>query len=168
MKKAIFLDRDGVINYEKDDYIYKINDFKINQGVIETLKEFQKNEYLLIIISNQGGIAKGIYKKEDVEKLHQHLINLLKKQGITLTEIYYCPHHSDIENCICRKPDSLLIEKAIARFQINPHISFFIGNNETDCIAANKVGLNTIKINSNENIMKYCKSILNIIMPKMS
>jgi D-glycero-D-manno-heptose 1,7-bisphosphate phosphatase len=159
MKKAIFLDRDGVVNYEQSEYTYEINKFKINDGIVDSLKKFQGKKFLLIIITNQGGIAKNLYKKEDVEKIHQYLIKYLKKQGIVLTEIYYCPHHPVKENCLCRKPDSLLIEKAIARFQIAPTHSFFIGDNERDILAAKKVGLNTIRIKTNENIRKYCDSI---------
>lgn len=160
MKKAVFLDRDGVINCERGEYNYRIENFTINEGVIECLKNFQKAGFILIIISNQGGIAKGIYKKENIEQIHRYLVEVFEKQGIFLTEIYYCPHHSDIENCLCRKPDSLLIEKSIARFKINPSESFFIGDKETDVIAAKKAGLNPVMIKPNENLLKYLPEIL--------
>jgi len=160
MKKAVFLDRDGVINCERGEYNYRIENFTINEGVIECLKNFQKAGFILIIISNQGGIAKGIYKKENIEQVHRYLVEVFEKQGIFLTEIYYCPHHSDIENCLCRKPDSLLIEKSIARFKINPSESFFIGDKETDVIAAKKAGLNPVMIKPNENLLKYLPEIL--------
>ncbi|GAG05784.1 unnamed protein product, partial [marine sediment metagenome] len=159
MKKAVFLDRDGVINCERGEYNYRIENFTINEGVIECLKNFQKAGFILIIISNQGGIAKGIYKKENIEQVHRYLVEVFEKQGIFLTEIYYCPHHSDIENCLCRKPDSLLIEKSIARFKINPSESFFIGDKETDVIAAKKAGLNPVMIKPNENLLKYLPEI---------
>ena len=162
MNKAIFFDRDGVINNDKGHYyIYKIEDFKINEGIVESLKKFQENNYLLIIISNQGGISKGIYTIEQVEEVHNYLKNYLQKHNIELTEIYYCPHHSSNEKCLCRKPNTLLLEKAIARFNIDVSSSFLIGDGDRDIEAGNKIGLHTIKIETNENILKYCKLIVN-------
>src|SRR5437763_9574421 len=102
--KAVFLDRDGVINYERGEYTYLLEDFKFNEGVVEALQKLQKKNFLLIIISNQSGIAKGIYTKEQLEYLHLHIERVLKNHAIILTEIYYCPHHPDISKCICRKP----------------------------------------------------------------
>jgi D-glycero-D-manno-heptose 1,7-bisphosphate phosphatase len=153
MNKAIFLDRDGVINMERGEYTWLLEDFKFNAGLIEALKIFQEKNYMLIVISNQSGIAKGIYKKEEVEYLHLHLERTLKNQGITLTEIYYCPHHPDFGKCICRKPESQLLEKAIARFQIDPTVSYFIGDADRDVEAGKKVGVKTIKVEPNSSLM---------------
>jgi len=162
MNKAIFLDRDGVINSDVGHYyIFRKEDFIINEGIIESLKLFQEHGFKLIIISNQGGIAKGEYKKEDTEAIHQYFKNILKEKGIFIEEIYYCPHHSKIENCICRKPDSQLIEKATARFNIDIEKSFFIGDSDRDIHSAKKMKLNAIKIESNQNILDICKSIIN-------
>jgi len=161
MNKAVFFDRDGVINCERGEYNYRIENFQINKGVFLCLKELQQAGFLLIIITNQGGISKGIYTKKDVENLHQHLKKLLLKKEIKLTEIYFCPHHTDNEQCLCRKPDSLLIEKAIARYKINPSYSYFIGDKETDITAGKKAGLNTFKIEPNENLSGYTRLILN-------
>jgi len=163
MNKAIFLDRDGVINNDEGHYyVYKIEDFKINKGIINCLKELYTKNYLIIIISNQGGISKKIYTKNDVEAVHRHLISILKNEGIEISEIYYCPHHSDIEKCICRKPDNLLLEKAISRFNIDINKSLFIGDNERDILTAKKTGLKSILINSNEDISKYIDSIIKV------
>lgn len=153
-RKAVFLDRDGVINQERGDWTYLLEDFKINEGVAEALKIFQQKNYLLIIISNQSGIAKGIYKKEQTDYLHLHLERVLKNHGIVITEIYYCPHHPDISKCICRKPDSQMLEKAIARFDINASESFFIGDADRDEAAGAKTGLNTIKVEPNSSLMQ--------------
>lgn len=162
MNKAIFLDRDGVINSDVGHYyIYKVEDFKINDGIIESLQKFQEAGFLLIVISNQGGIAKGVYKKEDTDKVHQYFKNILSEKGIYIQEIYYCPHHSDIEKCICRKPDSQMIEKAIARFDIDISKSFFIGDSQRDIESAKKAKINAIKIDSNQNISDICETIIN-------
>jgi D-glycero-D-manno-heptose 1,7-bisphosphate phosphatase len=152
-RKAIFLDRDGVINQERGDWTYLLEDFKINEGVTEALKIFQQKNYLLIVISNQSGIAKGVYKQEQTEYLHLQLERNLKNHGITLTEIYYCPHHPDISKCLCRKPDSLLLEKAIARFNIDASESFFIGDAERDVAAGTKAGVKTIKVEPDSSLM---------------
>ena len=158
--KAIFLDRDGVINIERGDYTWKEEDFVINDGIIDSLFEFNKYGFLLIIISNQGGIAKELYNKNDVNKLHNFLNQELNKNQIILTDIYYCPHHPKIENCICRKPDSLMFEKAIAKYNINPSMSFMFGDKTRDIEAAEKAGINGILIEPNQNISSFCKKII--------
>ncbi|OFX20916.1 MAG: histidinol phosphate phosphatase [Bacteroidetes bacterium GWA2_31_9b] len=160
MNKAIFFDRDGVINFDPGDYTYQLDEFKINDGIIENLKRLVETGYLLIIITNQGGIAKQIYSHDNVEKIHEYLANELKKSGIELTEIYYCPHHSDVEKCLCRKPGSLFIEKAIARFNIDQKKSYMIGDKMRDVEAAENAGIKGIKVDLNENIGKYVDRII--------
>jgi len=159
MNKAIFLDRDGVINSNADHYyVYKSADFNLNQGVIETLKSFLKKSYLLIIISNQGGVSKGKYTKADIDRLNDYIIELFVKSDIEILESYYCPHHSDIEKCICRKPDSAMIEKAVARFKINKKESYIIGDSDRDIQAAEKAGIKGIKVEANQNLFKELKN----------
>jgi len=154
MQKAIFLDRDGVLlNDAGRYYIYKIDDIKINNGVIDALKSLINMGFLLVVISNQGGIAKQIYTKEDVENIHSELKRQFKIEGIDIKEYYYCPHHSDVEKCLCRKPEPLLIEKALARFNIDPNKSFMIGDNKKDIDAGKRVGLSCIKIKPNQNLL---------------
>jgi len=154
MQKAIFLDRDGVLlNDAGRYYIYKTDDIIINNGVIDALKRITNLGFLLVVISNQGGIAKQIYTKEDVEKIHSELKRQFKIEGIDIKEYYYCPHHSDVEKCLCRKPEPLLIEKALARFNIDPNKSFMIGDNKRDIDAGKKVGLSCIKIKPNKNLL---------------
>jgi len=149
MNKAAFLDRDGVINLDVQDYTSKIKDFKFLPGVFEGLKALQEKGYLLIVITNQGGIAKGLYTKEDVETLHHWMRNELEKEDIYITEIYFCPHHDVSGKCLCRKPGSLMLEKAIARFDIDAKQSFFIGDKETDTQAAIAAGVRPVKIIAN-------------------
>jgi len=168
MNKAVFFDRDGVINYEVGNYVYEIDKFKINPGVIQCLHELQNKNYLIIIITNQGGIAKKLYSREDVIQLHDHMISLFEKKNICITEIYYCPHHSRFENCICRKPDSLMLEKAISRFNIDKAKSYFFGDKITDYEAGIKAGLHSVKVEKNSNLLKVkeIKFILNSVDPK--
>jgi len=159
MTKAVFLDRDGVINKERGEYTFKISDFQFIRGVEDVLKEFQKRGYVLIIITNQSGIAKGKYTHHDFLKVTDYMVSYLAEKQVKITAVYYCPHHDEVGKCLCRKPDSLLIEKAIARYAIDPASSFLIGDRERDIAAAEKTGVNGIKINSNISM----KSLLNFI-----
>src|SRR5512133_1060551 len=118
MNKAVFLDRDGVINSDKDlYYVTRREEFKINPGAIEFMSDLHAMGYLLIVITNQGGIARGLYTTKTITEIHELLLKELQNKNVPVTEIYFCPHHPDISNCICRKPDTLLIEKALARFK---------------------------------------------------
>jgi len=110
--------------------------------------------YLLIIVSNQSGIGRGLFKIEDTEKLHASLLKKLKKENIHIEEIYYCVHHPETGNCLCRKPDSLNVEKALARFNIDPFLSYFIGDKERDVLAGEKVGVKGILMESNSSLVK--------------
>lgn len=148
MNKAVFLDRDGVINVERG-YTHRIEDFVILPDVVEYLQLFLKKGYLIIVVSNQSGVAKNLYTQEDVEVVHSFLTNELIKSDIKLSEIYYCIHHPDVSKCICRKPDSLFVEKALARFNIDPGLSYFIGDKERDIQAAEKAGVKGILIEAN-------------------
>lgn len=153
MRKVIFLDRDGVINKERGDYTYKVSDFELNEGLIEFLLFAQQKGYEFIIITNQGGISKKIYNHNDVNLVHKFMLSKLKQANIKILSIYYCPHHSDNEKCICRKPDSLLIEKAIARFEVNKSTSFFIGDSKRDIAAALKADIKGYLIPPNTSLL---------------
>lgn len=161
MNKAIFLDRDGVINHDPGDYTYNLSEFKLNDGIIENLKKLYDEGYLLILITNQGGISKKLYTHQNVEEIHQYLHHELKKVDAELAEIYYCPHHSTNEKCLCRKPGSLMIEKALARFNIDPKKSYMLGDKPRDVECAENAGVKGIKVGINENIKKYVDTILN-------
>jgi D-glycero-D-manno-heptose 1,7-bisphosphate phosphatase len=159
MNKAIFLDRDGVLNRDFLPYHFKEAHFFINDDVWEVLSQLKARGYLLIIITNQGGIAKGLYTKEDVDNIHAGLIKAAADKGIEFLEIYFCPHHDQYNKCLCRKPDSIMLEKAIARFDIDPQISYFIGDTDRDVQAGIKAGVNTIKIISNQSLKKVADLI---------
>ena len=159
MRKALFLDRDGVLNRERGDYTYSVEDFEVLPDVPESLKIARKKGFMLIVISNQGGIAKQIFTRERVEVLHKLLCDKLAEDGIEFDEVYYCQHHSDIGRCICRKPDSLMLEKAIARFGVNPAKSVMIGDSQRDIDAAKKAGVKGFLIDSNSGILEIVKSL---------
>jgi len=167
MNKALFLDRDGVVNVERGEYTWHIEDFELTEGLIEFLRWGKDNGYLLIIISNQGGIGRGIYTKDDVEKAHQFLHNKLAEKDINLTDIYFCPHHPVTGKCLCRKPESIMLEKAIAFYQVDVSQSVFIGDSQRDVQAGANVGLHSVLIKPNENLCKYLDEIKRILNKKL-
>ena len=152
MNKVIFLDRDGVINREIGNYVYNLKDFIINVGLEQALNVWSREGYSFVIVTNQGGIAKGLYHKNDVENINVFLQNWFESRNLNLLNILYCPHHNAIEHCICRKPDSLMLEKIIARYDVSVEHSFMIGDSDRDVQAANKVGLRVFKIKANSNL----------------
>lgn len=161
MNKAIFIDRDGVINSDVGHYyIFRTEDFVLNDGIVSSLKQFQDADYLLIVISNQGGVDKGQYTTNDVEAVHQKMKDLLREEGIQLAEIYYCPHHNEVQKCLCRKPLNLNIEKAISRFDIDRTLSWMIGDSKRDIVAGQASKLKTLKLESNENLLPFVDQIL--------
>jgi D-glycero-D-manno-heptose 1,7-bisphosphate phosphatase len=155
MNKAVFLDRDGVINRKGSGYyVFRVKEFFFNKGVKEALKYFLSKGYLLIIITNQGGVARGIFTLSHLEKLHNFMIQELNEFNIEITDIYYCPHHPDVSPCLCRKPGTLLFEQAITKYHIDPKASFMIGDSDIDIQAAEKMGIKGILIPTNGNLME--------------
>jgi D-glycero-D-manno-heptose 1,7-bisphosphate phosphatase len=157
MKKAIFLDRDGVVITERGEYNYKTGHISFPEGIVEALQYFSSKGYLLIVVSNQSGIAKGLYHHSDAKVIHKVIKEFLGSYGIKITDFFYCPHHPSHGKCICRKPDTLLIEKALAIYQIDPSESYFIGDMDRDAEAAVNAGLTPVKINPNDNLTGYLK-----------
>ena len=150
MKKAIFLDRDGTINVEKD-YIYKSEDLVFEEGSIEALKTFKNLGYILIVVSNQSGIARGYFTEADLNIFNNNMNEILKKNGVEITEFYCCPHHPDgigkyKKVCECRKPNNKMIEDAIKKYNIDREKSYMIGDKTSDIGAGLKSNLKTVLV----------------------
>ena len=144
MNKCIFLDRDGVLNEDRTDYVYRVEDFIIPDGVPEALRLLKDAGYLLIVITNQAGIAKGLYTRDDVMTCYNYLQD---QCGQLIDDIYYCPHHPKYDSeSLTRKPGSLLLEKAIAKYNIEPDESWMIGDALRDMQAGRRVGVRTVRI----------------------
>lgn len=158
--KAIFLDRDGVIIREHGDYTWLLEDVKMNDGIGEQLAKLQQNGYKLIVISNQGGIGKGLYTTKEADYIHFHISRILSLSGVVIDEYYYCPHHPNTGKCICRKPDSQLLEKALARFELNAAECYFIGDTDRDMEAGIKAGVKPLRVEPNENLARVVDGIL--------
>ena len=147
MNKCIFLDRDGVLNVERGDYTYLIKDFIIPEGVPEAIRKIKDAGYLAIVVTNQAGITKGLYTREQMNECHKLL---MKKTGNLIDKIYYSPYHPTYSASLTRKPETLMLEKARAKFDIDVNQSWLIGDRCRDIECAQKIGIHTILI-SNEH-----------------
>lgn len=159
MTKVIFLDRDGVINFEPGDYTFEVERFEIVEGLFEGLKLLKEKGYHFIVITNQGGISKGIYNHNAVKTVHAYMQGCFKENNIELLDVYYCPHHNVNEKCICRKPDSLMLEKAMARYDVDKTSAYFIGDSKRDVLAAEKAGIKGVLVKSNDKLVNYLNQI---------
>ena len=152
-QKAIFLDRDGVLNHELNDYICRVEDFKVLDYQIPPLKRLYDEGYLLIVITNQGGIAQKRYTETTLDEMHSILFKTFEAQGAKITHAYYCPHHPTVSDpCECRKPLPGMILEAIATYNIDPTLSVMIGDKPRDVEAANAAGVKGILIAPDEQI----------------
>ena len=164
MIKVAFLDRDGTINKDYDDNKWKyINNPEILDRNIEGLKKLKQYGYEIIIITNQYTIADGIISEEQYKEFNNKLIELLKKEGIDILKVYYCPHN-DSDNCNCKKPKTGMIDNALNDYDINLTESIYIGDNYNDFELAKKFDLDFYGIigKNNDNTFKY-NNILEVI-----
>ena len=145
-KPAIFLDRDGTINYNYG-YVHKFSKFKFKKNVIKGLKYLTKKKYYIFIVTNQAGIAKGKFKLSDLTKLHSKLKNYLKEKRIIINDIEYCPYHPNgiikkyKKKTNYRKPGNLMIKKILKKWNVNVKKSFMLGDQKSDELAAKKSNL---------------------------
>lgn len=141
MNKALFLDRDGVVNKEKN-YLYKIEDFEFIDGVFETCRYFQDKGCLLIIVTNQAGIARGKYTEEDYQILTSWMIKEFEKENIIISKVYHCPHHPEFSGeCECRKPNIGMLLEAKKDFDIDMSQSILVGDKNSDIEAGINAGV---------------------------
>ena len=151
MKKAVFLDRDGVL-IEDTGYPHSIEKMKILAGTSDAIKRLKKAGYLIIIVSNQSGIARGLFTEKEFEEFNKKLVYELRKEGAIIDAVYYCPHHPEgkVEKykkiCECRKPKPGMLLKAAREHNISLQNSWMIGDKEEDIIAGKAAGCKTIRI----------------------
>lgn len=146
MRKTVFLDRDGTINIEKN-YLYKPEEFEFIKGVPEAIHKLNEAGYLVIVVTNQSGIARGYYSEEDLNILHEHINQELEKKNAHIDKYYYCPHHPTEGigkyrmTCKCRKPGVGLYEDAMRDFDIDVKHSWIAGDRLRDLNAADYFGM---------------------------
>lgn len=136
-RKAAFIDRDGVLNEERA-FVHRVQDFEFVPGAVEALRAFQAAGYLLAVITNQSGIARGLYSEADYLELTAHMRERLQASGVRLDAVEYCPHLADAPveryrmDCDCRKPKPGMLTRAIEALDIDPAASFLVGDRLSD------------------------------------
>jgi D-glycero-D-manno-heptose 1,7-bisphosphate phosphatase len=138
---AILLDRDGVINHDPGDYTKSLGEFHLLPTALATMKTWYDAGFKLIVITNQGGIAKGKYTHEAVAQIHDYLKDEAKKQGAPIADILYSPHHPDHGRSLSRKPGSLMVERAMARHHLDPALCWMFGDKARDIECALGAGV---------------------------
>lgn len=152
-KKCIFLDRDGTINKEVD-YLYKVDDFEFIEGADKAIKIFNDLEYLVIVVTNQSGIARNYYTEDDLKNLHIYLDKLLEQNSAKIDAYYYCPHHPTKGlgkykiKCLCRKPELGMFLQAKKDFNIDFENSIIIGDKISDVESGLRLGMKSILLRS--------------------
>jgi heptosyltransferase-2 len=150
MRKAVFLDRDGTLNPDPG-YISNPRDFNLFPGVPQALARLKKSGYLLVLLTNQSGIARGLISQQQLELVHQKLQDLLASADAELDAIYFCPHHPDfplngVAECDCRKPKPGMVLQAVKDFDIDLENSYVIGDRRKDIQTALNAGSRPICI----------------------
>ena len=145
------MDRDGVIN-EEVGYLHKIKDFKFINGVMDSCNYFLSLGYQIIVVTNQSGIGRGLYKEEDFQIVNEWMLGKFEQQGVSILDVFFCPHGPN-DNCYCRKPKPGLFIDAMEKYDIDMKKSWMIGDKEADIEAANNAGIiQTILVKSGHKI----------------
>lgn len=164
-KKCAFFDRDGTINVDKG-YIFKKEDFVFRDGIVDSIIRLKKAGYLIIVVTNQAGIAKGLYSEDDVISLHTYINRLLERFSTKIDAFYYCPHFVNGKvkkysiECDCRKPNAGMFYCAQKDYNIDLSSSLMIGDKESDIIAAKRAGISKTFIMKNGNLSNITEEIL--------
>jgi D-glycero-D-manno-heptose 1,7-bisphosphate phosphatase len=150
MKRAVFIDRDGTINEERE-YLYRTDDFAFIPGAPQAIRLLNEAGFLVIVVTNQSGVARGFYTEEDVHLLHSHITSHLERFGARVDAWFYCPHHpagrgSYALPCRCRKPLPGMFLEAAGRFDIDLESSIMIGDKLVDVEAGKAAGCRSILV----------------------
>ena len=142
--RAVFLDRDGTIN-EEVNYLRQPEDFRLLPGAALAIRLLREQGWLVIVITNQSGVARGYYTEGDVAAMHARLRADLAQAGSAVDAIYYCPHHPDAA-CACRKPGTLLFEQAARDFDLDLAASYVVGDKQSDLLPGQRLGCGTVLV----------------------
>ncbi|MDA8363174.1 MAG: D-glycero-beta-D-manno-heptose 1,7-bisphosphate 7-phosphatase [Gammaproteobacteria bacterium] len=147
-RKAVFLDRDGTINVEKN-YLHRLADWEWIPGAVDAILRLNRAAYLVIVVTNQAGIARGMYGEEEVRRLHDQIDAMLAPLGARIDAYYYCPHHPDFgdrTSCSCRKPAPGMILQAQRDWDIDLSRSYIVGDKIADIEAGLAAGVTPILV----------------------
>ncbi|MBD3387539.1 MAG: D-glycero-beta-D-manno-heptose 1,7-bisphosphate 7-phosphatase [Candidatus Altiarchaeales archaeon] len=145
MNRAVFIDRDGVINENRNGYVNDWTEFNFIEGSVQAFKELAQSDYKVIVVTNQAGVGRGRMKREDVEDIHARMLAEVEAAGGRIDAVYVCMHHPD-EGCSCRKPGTGLVEMASETFNLDISRSWFVGDHTKDIKAGRDSGCRTVAV----------------------
>ena len=143
--RAVFLDRDGVINENRSDYVKSWKEIEFLPGAFESLRRLADTPYLIIVTSNQSAINRGLVTSGTVDDIHSHMKKAIERHGGRIDGFFYCPHRPD-ESCDCRKPKPGLLLLAAQHFSLDLHRCYLVGDAASDLAAAHAVGCHPILV----------------------
>lgn len=155
--QAVFLDRDGTINFNEPGYVHKIKDFKFTPRALIALRKLSQTKYKIIIVTNQSGIGRGLFTEKDLQVLHRWMLRLFKKEKIRIDKIYHCPHVTE-DNCSCRKPKIGMLKEAVKEFGINLSKSWIVGDSEREVQMGKEANLRTIFLGKKSAIKPHYRA----------
>lgn len=144
-KGVIFLDRDGVINVDRQDYVKSWAEFKFLPRVFEALGLLRKNNLRVVIVTNQSAVHRGLMSIDTLEDIHKKMLRAIESNGGHIEAIYFCPHTPG-ENCQCRKPKPGMVRKAVKDLKIDLSLSYLVGDSEKDVELARSLGVKCVRI----------------------
>jgi D-glycero-D-manno-heptose 1,7-bisphosphate phosphatase len=155
--KAAFLDRDGTLN-EDTGYLHKIEDFRWIKGAVNALRILKKNNFLIIVVTNQSGVSRGFYSENDIKKLHKWMNQQLLKYDLIIDDFFFAtdlPNNNDINSR--RKPSPAMLNEAIEKYNLDKNKCFMLGNKQTDVEAAENAQIKGFLFKENDLSVKISK-----------
>src|SRR4030042_375624 len=149
LDRAIFLDRDGVINEDRVDYVKSWEEFRFIKGVRRALKQIHQAGIPVVVISNQSVVGRGIITEADLSVIHSRLLKEVQKSSSRITKVFFCPHHPDA-HCRCRQPRIGMLKKAARELGLDLKKCFFVGDNLKDIQAGNRAGCRTVLVQTGQ------------------
>lgn len=168
MNKALFLDRDGVIN-EDYGYVHKIEDFHFRNGIFDVCLAARKARLKIVVVTNQAGIGRGLYSTDQFALLNNYMVSTFSTKGIIIDRVYYCPFHpthglGHYRKYSCdRKPGAGMLVAACNELNINPFASILIGDKDSDRLAAERIGLKLFLNSSEKNWVEHSLTAIHML-----
>lgn len=157
MNKAVFLDRDGTLNVDFG-YVHRPEDLVFLPGAVEALRMFRQAGFLLIVVTNQSGIARGYYTLQQAEDFHREMLRQLRREGVELTDILLCPHGPQ-DGCRCRKPSPFLVLEALKKYDIDPARSYMLGDKESDIECGRRSGIRSYRVSEQQPLLYWARHL---------
>jgi D-glycero-D-manno-heptose 1,7-bisphosphate phosphatase len=156
---AVFIDRDGVINFPPEHrYITGAKEFRFVPGTPQAIRRLNKRKIPVVIVSNQSGVGRGLMTRKQLGDVNTHMLRELRRAGASVRQVYYCVHHPD-KGCACRKPKPGMLLKAARRFNIDLKRSYIVGDSEVDILAGRSAGCRQVLVLSGRHSRKSAKHL---------